>query len=128
MYNISSILNFYDIWCIPIISILLTLIISIISTPDNEHLSLKDLLNIGVNLCISAITIIINNDIFEYYSSINLLFILVILILATIIRKFLWNKNNSHKIVSCILFIVLGILFNILAIIQSGNHPVFYYL
>ncbi len=106
MFNLGELIDKYILWIIPIISIVLSLMVIIIATPDNEHLSLKDLLSIGVNLCVSAITILISNYKSSTTTWLILFIIIIVLFVSILIRKFFWISFVSRIISSIIIFII----------------------
>lgn len=127
MFNLGELISKYILWIVPIISIMLTLMVIIISTPDNELLNLKDLLSIGVNLCVSAITILITNYKSSTTAWLILFSFIVVLFTAILIRKFMW-KSTMLKIISSIILFIIGFTLSYIAVqhaignIQSNIH------
>lgn len=118
MFNLGEFITAHIIWIVPIVSIILTFFVIVISTPDNEHLNLKDFLSIGINLCISAITILLTN-----YKSVTttwliFFFFVITLFVAILTRKFMWGRSKLMNIFSCILYLITGIIFCVIA----GGH------
>lgn len=122
MFNLGTLIDTYILWIVPIVTIILTFIVLTISTPDNEHLNLKDLLSVGINLCISAITILLTNYKSSTTAWLILFFFITTLIIAILIRKFMWDKSNVFKITANILFIIIGIFLSFIAIEHSNGN------
>lgn len=116
MINLILLIDKYMLWVVPIITIILSFIIIIISTPDDEHINLKDLLSVGVNLCISAITILLTNFKSATTAWLILFFFIATLIVAILTRKFMWNKTKFFKITAIILFLIIGLFLIYIAI------------
>ena len=70
--------------------------------------SAKDYLSIGINLSISAMTILITN--YQSYTAVWLIVIdfAVIWFVSIIIRKRLWSESLFGKTVGCIIFSIVG--------------------
>lgn len=118
MFNLGEFITAHIIWIVPIASIILTFFVIIISTPDNERLNLKDFLSIGINLCISGITILLTN-----YKSVTttwlvFFFFVITLFVAILTRRFMWGRSKLMNILSCILYLIIGI---ILCLIADGH-------
>lgn len=96
------------IWIIPVLTIILSFFALVAATPDEEHLSAKDYLSIGINLSISAMTILITN--YQSYTAVWLIVIdfAVIWFVSIIIRKRLWSESLFGKTVGCIIFSIVG--------------------
>lgn len=128
MINLGKLIEQNILWIVPIVTIILSFIVIIISTPDDEHLNLKDLLSVGINLCISAITILLTNYKSSTTAWLILFFFIATLIVAILTRKFMWGKTKFFKITANILFILIGIILTYIAIehskgkIQSINY------
>lgn len=116
MFNLGALIDTYMLWIVPIATIILTFIIIIISTPDDEHLNSKDLLGIGINLCISGITILLTNYKSSTTAWLILFFFIITLIMAILTRKFMWKKTTFFKIAAIILYIIVGLFLDFIAI------------
>lgn len=119
MFNLGKLLENNILWIIPIVTIILTFIVIIMSTPDDEHLNLKDLLSVGINLCISAITILLTNYKSATTAWLILFFFIATLTTAILTRKFMWSKTTFFKIAATILFIIIGLLLTFVALEHS---------
>lgn len=108
MFDLEKIIEENMVWIIPILTIILSFLALIAATPDNEHLGTKDYLCVGINLSISAITILITN--YQSYTAVWLIIIdfVVIWIVSIIIRKFFWNRSLMFDIIGCMIFFVIG--------------------
>lgn len=116
MFNLGELINTYILWIVPIVTIILTFIVIIISTPDDEHLNLKDFLGIGINLSISAITILLTNYKSSTTAWLILFFFIITLIVAILTRKFMWRKTTFFKISAIILYILIGLFLSFISI------------
>lgn len=119
--NLSILISKHIIWLVPIITILMNFIVIIISTPDEEHINLKDLLSIGINLCINAITILLTNYKSSTTAWLILFFFITTLIVAILIRKYMWHKTTFFKITAIILFLIIGLFLIYIAIEHTIN-------
>lgn len=122
MINLGELIDKNILWIVPIVTIILSFIVIIISTPDDEHLNLKDLLSIGINLCISAITILLTNYKSATTAWLILFFFIATLIVSILTRKFMWGKTTFFKISANILFIIIGIILTYIAIEHAINN------
>lgn len=132
MFDLEKIIEENMVWIIPILTIILSFLALIAATPDNEHLETKDYLCVGINLSISAITILITN--YQSYTAVWLIIIdfVVIWIVSIIIRKFFWNRSLMFDIIGCMIFLLsdvfyAGLQLNIFMVIykelfKAGNH------
>lgn len=122
MINLGELIDKNILWIVPIVTIILSFIVIVISTPDDEHLNLKDLLSIGINLCISAITILLTNYKSATTAWLILFFFIATLIVAILTRKFMWGKTTFFKISANIFFILIGIILIYIAIEHANNN------
>lgn len=119
--NLGKIINENILWLVPILSILLTIIVTVVATPDTEHLSLKDLFSIGINLCISAITILITNYRSSTTAWLILFYFVIILSFSILTRKFTWKERIICRIISSILILIVGIMLCYIAIEHAND-------
>lgn len=122
MFDLGSLINDYILWIVPIISIILTFLVMIIATPDNEHLCIKDFLSVGINLCISAITILITNYKSSTTSWLIIYFFIIILFISILTRKFTWKEQKIFKIISSIILFIIGIILCHIAIEHANGN------
>lgn len=122
MFDLGSLINDYILWIVPIISIILTFLVMIIATPDNELLCIKDFLSVGINLCISAITILITNYKSSTTSWLILYFFIIILFVSILTRKFTWKEQKIFKIISSIILFIIGIILCHIAIEHANGN------
>lgn len=109
MFNLGNFINANILWVVPVISIVLTLLITVVSTPDEERLTLKDLLSVGINLCVSALTVLVTNYKSSTTAWLILLSSVAILFVATLTRKYMWKFSTSFKVLASVIMILLGI-------------------
>ena len=124
MFDLEKIIEENMVWIIPILTIILSFLALIAATPDNEHLGTKDYLCVGINLSISAITILITN--YQSYTAVWLIIIdfVVIWIVSIVIRKFFWNRSLMFDIIGCMIFLLsdvfyVGLQLNIFMVIYK---------
>lgn len=111
-----------NIWIVPSISIILTIIIKISSKPESVVLTFCDYFDFGFDLATSSLIVVLSNIKNDIGSWLLILFFLLVMITSIIVNRVGWNKDTKQlKIIGVIIPDILGLFLLVVATLYVGG-------
>lgn len=93
--KISSFINENIIWLVPVISIILTMLIKVLSIRTDISLTLPDIFGFGLDLCVTTLILILSNSKNNLDMVVFVVFFIIILFTTVFVNRKGWKQKGE---------------------------------